>query len=64
MLSQLTLVEQLEAVARQVGLKFIPPSGPDSQLFVSSDMFYVQVAMDKAGMAKEVKIAHQGEPEV
>lgn len=62
-LSQLTLVEQLEAVARQVGLKFSHPNGPDSQLYVSSDMFYVQVVMDKAGMAKEVKIAHQGEPE-
>ncbi|XP_052826525.1 mediator of RNA polymerase II transcription subunit 1 [Octopus bimaculoides] len=61
-LSQLNLVEQLEAVARQVGLSFTPPSGPESQLFVGSDMFYIQVAMDKTGMAKDVKIAHQGEP--
>ncbi|XP_077870288.1 uncharacterized protein LOC100374848 [Saccoglossus kowalevskii] len=55
--------ERLEALARQCGLKFNPgPAGTD--VFISSDMFYVEVLMDNNGNVRDVKVAHHsGEPQ-
>ncbi|XP_070570177.1 mediator of RNA polymerase II transcription subunit 1-like [Ptychodera flava] len=51
--------ERLEALARQCGLKYSPgPAGTGTDVFISSDMFYVEVMMDNSGNVKDVKVAH------
>lgn len=57
-----SMVERLETVTRQLGLKFhTVPTGED--VFISSDMFYVEVVLDPAsGYVNDVKIAHQSDP--
>ena len=56
------MVERLETLTRQLGLKFM--SSPDSRdYFISSDMFYVEVSLDpQTGFVNDVSVAHQGEP--
>lgn len=56
-----SMVERLESISRQLGLKFTAgPSGTDC--FISSDMFYVEVLLESTGTVKDVKIAHHGDP--
>lgn len=37
------------------------PTGPD--LFISSDMFYLEIALEPNGGVKDVKIHHEGRGE-
>ncbi|XP_046389679.1 mediator of RNA polymerase II transcription subunit 1-like [Ischnura elegans] len=56
------MVERLESVTRQLGLKFMAgPSGVD--WFISSDMFYLEVVLEPSGVVKDVKIHHEGKVE-
>ncbi|XP_017001879.2 mediator of RNA polymerase II transcription subunit 1 isoform X2 [Drosophila takahashii] len=50
------LVERLESLSRQLGLKFME----DQQLlFISTDMFYVEILLDSAGSLSDVKVHHE-----
>ncbi|KAH8338330.1 hypothetical protein KR067_003146, partial [Drosophila pandora] len=40
------LVERLESLSRQLGLKFMEDQ---QMLFISTDMFYVEILLDAAG---------------
>ncbi|XP_046992764.1 mediator of RNA polymerase II transcription subunit 1-like [Schistocerca americana] len=56
------MVERLESVSRQLGLKFVAgPTGFD--WFISSDMFYLEVVLEPTGSVKDVKIHHEGKVE-
>lgn len=57
-----SMVERLETITRQLGLKFtVGPSGQD--VFISSDMFYVEVVLEPTnGYVLDVKIAHHADP--
>ena len=57
-----SMMERLETITRQLGLKFTTgPTG--NEFFISSDMFYVEVVLNpENGQVNEVKIAHQGDP--
>ena len=57
-----SMIERLETITRQLGLKFTAgPTGKD--VFISSDMFYVEVVLDPAsGYVNDVKVAHQADP--
>ncbi|XP_050418886.1 mediator of RNA polymerase II transcription subunit 1 isoform X1 [Patella vulgata] len=56
-----SMLERLESIARQVGLNYNTTN--DVQVFISSDMFYIEVQLDKVvGKVKDVKIVHQGDP--
>ena len=57
-----SMMERLEAITRQLGLKYTEgPSG--KELFISSDMFYVEIQFNPDnGRVKEVKISHQSDP--
>uniref|UniRef100_A0A8D8LNG0 Mediator of RNA polymerase II transcription subunit 1 n=1 Tax=Cacopsylla melanoneura TaxID=428564 RepID=A0A8D8LNG0_9HEMI len=53
------MVERLESISRQLGLKFMAgQSGFD--WFISSDMFYLEVVLEASGNVKDVKIHHEG----
>ncbi|XP_046475793.1 mediator of RNA polymerase II transcription subunit 1 isoform X1 [Neodiprion pinetum] len=57
-----SMVERLESLTRQLGLKFmLGTSG--TQLFISSDMFYLEVLLESTGAVKDVKIHHEGKNE-
>ncbi|KAH8419522.1 hypothetical protein KR222_004074, partial [Zaprionus bogoriensis] len=50
------LVERLESLSRQLGLKFME----DQQtLFISTDMFYVEILLDASGKLNDVKVHHE-----
>ncbi|KAH8304067.1 hypothetical protein KR044_006939, partial [Drosophila immigrans] len=50
------LVERLESLSRQLGLKFME----DQQtLFISTDMFYVEILLDTEGKLSDVKVHHE-----
>ncbi|KAH8360563.1 hypothetical protein KR200_009020, partial [Drosophila serrata] len=50
------LVERLESLSRQLGLKFME----DQQLlFISTDMFYVEILLDASGSLTDVKVHHE-----
>ncbi|ALC45212.1 MED1 [Drosophila busckii] len=50
------LVERLESLSRQLGLKFME----DQQLlFISTDMFYVEILLDASGNLNDVKVHHE-----
>ncbi|XP_017072401.1 mediator of RNA polymerase II transcription subunit 1 isoform X2 [Drosophila eugracilis] len=50
------LVERLESLSRQLGLKFME----DQQLlFISTDMFYVEILLDATGSLSDVKVHHE-----
>lgn len=50
------LVERLESLSRQLGLKF---SDDNLNLFISSDMFYLEVILDGSGKVHDVKVHHE-----
>lgn len=50
------LVERLESLSRQLGLKF---SDDNLNLFISSDMFYLEVILDANGKVHDVKVHHE-----
>ena len=54
------MVERLEHLARQHGLKFSQgPSGTDVHL--ASDMFSLQVVLESHGGVKDVRVTHNSE---
>ena len=50
------LVERLESLTRQLGLKYMEEN---SSLFISSDMFYLEILLDSAGSVQDVKVHHE-----
>ncbi|XP_018319034.1 mediator of RNA polymerase II transcription subunit 1 [Agrilus planipennis] len=57
-----SMVERLESLTRQLGLKFMV--GPSAvELFISSDMFYLEVILDQSGAVRDVKVHHEGKME-
>lgn len=50
------LVERLESLSRQLGLKF---SDDNLNLFISSDMFYLEIILDANGKVHDVKVHHE-----
>lgn len=55
-----SMVERLESLTRQLGLKFVvEPSG----VFISSDMFYLEIVLGSSGSVEDVKIHHEGKKE-
>ncbi|CAD7081015.1 unnamed protein product [Hermetia illucens] len=50
------LIERLESLSRQLGLKFMEDT---SGLFISSDMFYLEIVLDAAGTLSDVKVHHE-----
>ena len=56
------IIERLESISRQLSLKLMP--GPTGlELFISSDMFYLEVSLESTGNVKDVKIHHEGKLE-
>jgi mediator of RNA polymerase II transcription subunit 1 len=56
------MIERLESLTRQLGLKFmVGPSGVE--LFISSDMFYLEIVLDQTGAVKDVKVHHESKLE-
>uniref|UniRef100_A0A1B6DYB0 Mediator of RNA polymerase II transcription subunit 1 n=1 Tax=Clastoptera arizonana TaxID=38151 RepID=A0A1B6DYB0_9HEMI len=56
------MVERLESVSRQLGLKFV--AGPSGlEFFISSEMFYLEVMLEPNGGVKDVKVHHEGKVE-
>ncbi|PSN37768.1 hypothetical protein C0J52_13188 [Blattella germanica] len=56
------MVERLESVTRQLGLKFSP--GVNTyDWFISSDMFYIEVILEPTGAINDVRIHHEGKNE-
>lgn len=49
------LIERLESLSRQLGLKFMEDKG----LFISSDMFYLEIILDASGTVQDVKVHHE-----
>ncbi|XP_054707284.1 mediator of RNA polymerase II transcription subunit 1-like [Uloborus diversus] len=56
-----SMVERLDSITRQQGLKFSSGT-PNTECYIFSDMFYVEIVLETTGAVKDVKIAHQGEP--
>ncbi|XP_013186899.1 mediator of RNA polymerase II transcription subunit 1 [Amyelois transitella] len=54
-----SLIERLECLARQLGLKFVVGT-TGVNLFISSDMFYLEILVESSGSVKDVKIHHEG----
>lgn len=52
------LVERLESLTRQLGLKFMYMEDTSS-LFISSDMFYLEIVLDANGSVLDVKVHHE-----
>lgn len=50
------LVERLESLSRQLGLKFMDDN---DNLFISSDMFYLEIILDAGGKVNDVKVHHE-----
>lgn len=50
------LVERLESLTRQLGLKYMEEN---SSLFISSDMFYLEILLDSSGSVQDVKVHHE-----
>ncbi|CAH0564837.1 unnamed protein product [Brassicogethes aeneus] len=55
-----SMIERLESLTRQLGLKFVVEA---SGVFISSDMFYLEIVLDASGTVKDVKIHHEGKME-
>lgn len=51
------LVERLESLSRQLGLKYMEEE--NSSLFISSDMFYLEILLHPAGSVHDVKVHHE-----
>ena len=56
------MIERLEMVSRQQGLRFTTGSS-GNEWFISSDMFYLELVIDPEGTVQEVKIQHDGKAE-
>ncbi|XP_056627467.1 mediator of RNA polymerase II transcription subunit 1 isoform X2 [Triplophysa dalaica] len=55
-----SMTDRLESIARQNMLgSHLSPSR--TECYITSDMFYVEVHLDKAGQLVDVKVAHHGE---
>lgn len=50
------LVERLESLTRQLGLKYMEET---SSLFISSDMFYLEILLNASGGVQDVKVHHE-----
>ncbi|CAG0912570.1 unnamed protein product [Notodromas monacha] len=59
------MVQRLEALANQIGLKFsMGRSGPEGlDVFFSSDLFYVEILLVQNGEVGRVKIQHNSDPD-
>lgn len=57
-----SLIERLECLSRQLGLKFVVGTS-GVNLFISSDMFYLEILVESSGAIKDVKIHHEGKIE-
>lgn len=57
-----SLIERLECLSRQLGLKFVVGTS-GVNLFISSDMFYLEILVESSGTVKDVKIHHEGKIE-
>ncbi|XP_018365333.1 PREDICTED: mediator of RNA polymerase II transcription subunit 1 [Trachymyrmex cornetzi] len=59
-----SMVERLESLARQLGLKFMMSGPPGTEIFISSDMFFLEVLLEPpSGLVRDVKIHHEGKSE-
>ncbi|XP_012531022.2 mediator of RNA polymerase II transcription subunit 1 [Monomorium pharaonis] len=58
-----SMVERLESLARQLGLKFMMSGPPGTEIFISSDMFFLEVLLEPSGLVRDVKIHHEGKTE-
>ncbi|KOX68963.1 Mediator of RNA polymerase II transcription subunit 1 [Melipona quadrifasciata] len=58
-----SMVERLESLTRQLGLKFMMSGPLATELFISSDMFFLEVLLEPTGVVKDVKIHHEGKNE-
>uniref|UniRef100_A0A1A9W550 Mediator of RNA polymerase II transcription subunit 1 n=1 Tax=Glossina brevipalpis TaxID=37001 RepID=A0A1A9W550_9MUSC len=50
------LVERLESLSRQLGLKFMDDT---KVLFISTDMFFLEIVLDANGALSDVKVHHE-----
>lgn len=50
------LEERLESLTRTLGLKYMEEN---SSLFISSDMFYLEILLDDSGSVQDVKVHHE-----
>lgn len=57
-----SMVERLDMVSRQLGLK-LSPGANEQEWFISSDMFYLEVLIDSSGVVRDMKIQHEGKTE-
>ncbi|XP_072949120.1 mediator of RNA polymerase II transcription subunit 1 [Epargyreus clarus] len=57
-----SLIERLDCLSRQLGLKFVVGTS-GVNLFISSDMFYLEILVESSGNIKDVKIHHEGKIE-
>ena len=62
-----SMIERLETITRQVGLKFIVSNQSDKpsfkSAFISCEFFYVEVVFDtNSGSVYDVRIAHSADP--
>ena len=57
------MIERLEALARQCGLRFSSHGG-GTEVHLATDMFLIQVMMEVSGRVKDVRITHNGDPQV
>ncbi|XP_069093553.1 mediator of RNA polymerase II transcription subunit 1 [Pleurodeles waltl] len=57
------MTDRLESIARQNGLSS-HLSANGTECYITSDMFYVEVQLDPAGLLCDVKVAHHGETPV
>ena len=57
------MLERLEALARRTNLKYTVVPG-SCVVFLASDLFTVEISLDKTGCATDAKIKHNGEPMV
>ncbi|KAF2367973.1 Mediator complex subunit Med1 [Trinorchestia longiramus] len=55
------MVERLEATARQLGLKFTSSPVAMWEVYISCDMFYVEVLLDRDGSTRDVRVEFAGE---
>lgn len=54
------LVERLRSISRQLGLKFMDDS---RVLFISTDMFFIEIILDQEGTLQDVKVHHESRVE-
>lgn len=57
-----SLIERLECLSRQLGLKFVVGTS-GLNMFISSDMFYLEILVESSGAVKDIKIHHEGKIE-